>query len=54
MKKINDEKMATIQGGKFWGSSTRCTGCFEGTKICHETFYVLWIPFSKDPETFAC
>lgn len=54
MKKINDEKMSTIKGGKFFGSGTKCGGCSGGTRICHETFYFFWIPFSKDAEVYPC
>lgn len=55
MKKINEEKMSMIKGGKFFGNATKCTpDCFEGTRICHETFYFFWIPFSKEPYHVPC
>jgi len=54
MKKLNFEKMSKINGGKFFGNATKCTGCFQGLQVCHETFYVVFIPFRKDPSTQAC
>lgn len=54
MKKIDFKKMASIKGGKFFGNATKCGGCYQGTRVCQETFFVFWIPFSKDPMEFPC
>lgn len=54
MKKINEEKMSTISGGKFFGSAKSCGKCVYGTQMCTEKFYFFWIPFSKDAGLEPC
>lgn len=54
MKRISLEEMSHINGGKFFGSETRESPCFEGVKVVSRDFYVFGIKFHQSTQREPC
>ncbi len=55
MKKLELHQMEIVEGGKFWGSSTKNIGdCGPAGQLTVTTYSVFWIGISYDYAYVAC
>ncbi|MDR3287794.1 MAG: hypothetical protein LBT27_10185 [Prevotellaceae bacterium] len=43
MKKLTISQMETTNGGKFIGTTTKCTDCLSGHRYCTAKDYIFWL-----------
>ncbi|MDR1984521.1 MAG: hypothetical protein LBQ28_06840 [Prevotellaceae bacterium] len=43
MKKLSIEQMEITKGGKFIGTTTKCSDCISGHRFCLDQDYFFWI-----------